>query len=112
MDFKELIEKLNKYCSENEIYDLEDIGGQMQQELDNVDFHYVTTVDRDEHRWYVLAENVYAVFIEGKNYYMGVWEVETLKSERMSISDCMCDIEFYEMEEYTTVSYRRKENKE
>lgn len=108
----ELIEKLNKYCSENDIYDLDDLSEELNAELEQVKFHYVGTVDRDEHRWYVLAENVYSVYMDGENYYIGVWEVETLKSEYMSVSDCMCEIEFYEMEEYTTVSYRIKENKQ
>lgn len=104
----ELIEKLNKYCSENEIYDIDDLSKKLWDELKEVGFKYVTTVDRYEHRWYVLAENVYSVIIDGEKHYLGVWEVDTLKSECMSVSDCECEIEFYEMEQFTTVSYRRK----
>lgn len=104
----ELIEKLNKYCSENEIYDIDDMSKELRDELKAVGFEYVTTVDRDEHRWYVLAENVYSVIVDGEKHYLGVMEVETLKSECMSVSDCECEIKFYEMEQYTTVSYRRK----
>lgn len=103
-----LIEKLNKYCSENEIYDIDDLSKKLWDELKEVGFKYVTTVDRDEHRWYVLAENVYSVIIDGEKHYLGVWEVDTLKSECMSVSDCECEIKFYEMEQFTTVSYRRK----
>lgn len=103
-----LIEKLNKYCSENEIYDIDDLSKKLWDELKDVGFKYVTTVDRYEHRWYVLAENVYSVIIDGEKHYLGVWEVDTLKSECMSVSDCECEIEFYEMEQFTTVSYRRK----
>ena len=69
---------------------------------------YVSCVGSDEHRWYVLGENVYKVTLDDKDYYVGVWEVETLKSEIMDISDCGNILKFYEMEQYTTVSYREK----
>lgn len=107
----ELIEKLNKYCSENNIYDIDDMSDEIWDELEQAKFQHVATVDHDEHRWYVLAENVYSVLIGGEKHYIGVWEVDTLKSECMSVEDCMCEIEFYEMEQFTTVSYRRKEKK-
>ena len=109
--FNELLEKLNKYCAKNDVYDLDYLSKELDNELNELkqyNFHYVATVDTDEHRWYVLAENVYEVCIDGIKYYIGVWEVETLKSEAMSVSDCGVKLRFYEMEEYTTVSYRRK----
>lgn len=106
--FNELLEKLNKYFAENNIYSLDDLDEELYNELEKYNFCYVTTVDTDEHRWYILDENVYEVCIDGIKYYIGVWEVETLKSEAMSVSDCGVKLRFYEMEEYTTVSYRRK----
>lgn len=102
--FNELLEKLNK-CG---IYSLDDLDEELDNELEKYNFRYVATVDTDEHRWYVRGENVYEVCIDGIKYYIGVWEVETLKSEEMTVSDCGIKLEFYEMEEYTTVSYRRK----
>lgn len=108
MTIKELIEKLNRYCTETKVYDLDDIGGDMWDELQKFDFRKITAVDSDEHRWYVLSLNVYGVTIDGSEFYMGVWEVETLKSECMSVSDCENMLKFFEMEEYTTVSYRPK----
>ena len=108
MTINELIAKMNQCVSENDNYNLEDILYELYDELEPLHFTYVTTINRNEYRWYILAENVYSVSIDGKKYYIGVWEVETLKSESMSVSDCECKLYFYEMEEYTTVSYQRK----
>ena len=105
---QELIELLNNYCTENKIGRVNDLDVEPSSELWKYELDYVKTVDTDEHRWYVLAEKVYRVCIDGKTYHLGTWEVETLKSEAMSVSDCGCVMKFYEMEEYTTVSYRRK----
>lgn len=102
----ELLEKLNR-CG---IYHLDDLSEKLYNELEQYNFRYVATVDTDEHRWYVLAENVYEVCIDGIKYYIGVWEVDILKSEAMTTSDCGVKLKFYEMEECTTVSYRRVNN--
>lgn len=114
MTITEFIEKLNRYCYENDVYSVDDFSydDELDDKLCSLRFSQVATVDTDEHRWYVLALNVYSVTIDGVKYFVGVWEVETLKSERMSVSDCENQLVFFEMEEYTTVSYRRKgENK-
>lgn len=108
MLIEELIEKLNHYCAENKVYDVEDISGDMWDELRQINFHSITTVDSDEHRWYVLGLGVYSVTIGGADFYIGTWEVETIKSEYMTVSDCGNLIKFFEMEQYTSVSYRRK----
>lgn len=103
-----LIERLNNYCAENKVGRVNDLDLELSSELGQYKLDYVKTVDTDEHRWYVLAENVYRLCVDGKTYYLGTWEVETLKSEAMRVSDCGHVMKFYEMEEYTTVSYRRK----
>ncbi len=108
MTIQELISKLNEYCKNNNIFDLDCIDGEMAEELEKLKFEYVTSVARDEHRWYVLCNSVYKVSIDDQTYYIGTWEVETIKSECMSVSDCGSILKFFEMEQYSTVSYRRK----
>lgn len=108
MTIHELINKLNTYCADNDICSIEDFGEDLYNELKQLQFHYIASADRDEHRWYILCNNVYEVLIGNKTYYIGTWEVETLKSESMSVSDCGHRLEFFEMEQYTTVSYRAK----
>lgn len=109
MTINELINKLNDYCKNYDICDIDNISKELYDELESLDFDFVQAVEYDEHRWYVLALNVYSVTIDGIKYYIGVWEVETIKSECMSISDCECKLKFFEMEQFTTVSYRIKE---
>lgn len=106
---KNLIEMLNNVCEENQIYDIDFLPEEIYEQLKEYDFKLVATLDRDEYRWHVLANNVYSVCIDGTMYFIGVWEVETLKSESMSISDCENILNFCEMEEFTTVSYRVKD---
>lgn len=109
MSIKEFVEKINAYCKEHGIYEVCDLENEdIYEDLQALNFHFITSVDSDEHRWYVLADNVYGVTIDGKDYYIGTWEVETLKSECMTVADCDCVLEFVEMEQYTTVSYRCK----
>lgn len=103
-----LIERLNNYCAENNVACMDDLSLELLSELGQYKLDYVTTVDVEENRWYALAEKVYRVCIDGKTYYLGVWEVAMLKSEAIMVSDCGHVMKFYEMEEYTTVSYRRK----
>lgn len=62
-----------------------------------------TGLDRDEHRWYVLSTNVYAVGEE----YVGVTVVESLKSESMDVDSCCNVIEMFLMREVKVVSYER-----
>lgn len=108
---KDLINRLNKYCAENAICDMEEdeFTEEFDEELESINFHYICSVDYDEHRWYRLSQNVYGVCIDGKNYYIGVWEVDRLYSEAMTVYDCDHQLFFFEMEEYTTASYRVKE---
>lgn len=110
MKINEFIEWLNRYCEDNEIYSTDSISDddRMEVELEKCRFEYITSVDSDEHRWYVLANNVYSVTLDGCKYYIGTWEVETIKSECMSVSDCEHILKFIEMEPYTTISYRKK----
>lgn len=102
MGIKEFIEKLNKYCEDEYIYDI--------YYLDNDVFNlnWISTTNRDEHRWYVLAENIYKVTLNEEDYYLGVWEVETIKSQEMNLRDCDNLLKFYEMEQYSTISYSYK----
>lgn len=107
MKIHELIEKLNACCKENNIYTVA-VDNEIWNILNKFKFDYVASVDREEHRWYVLALRVFKVVLDNETYYIGTWEAETLKNECMSISDCEHLLEFFEMEQYTTVSYRAK----
>lgn len=109
MTVQELIDMLNTYCIKNSICSVsEELYVEMEDLLKSINFEYVASVDHDEHRCYVLSEDVYKISIDGRTYYIGTWEVATLKSKSISVSDCRYYIEFFEMEPYTTVSYRRK----
>lgn len=109
LNIKEFIEKLNAHCEEEYIYSIDDIDNEYYKKL-----KWVAKLGTDEHRWYILEENVYEVNIDDVDYYLGVWEVGTLKSEAMSVSDCDVILEFYEMERYskTTYHYRVKADEE
>jgi hypothetical protein len=64
----------------------------------------VTTLDRDEHRWYVLGT---VVFTTGDEFF-GVRGPVSLKSESMEWADVGVKCEAYEMEQVPSVTYQRK----
>lgn len=105
---EEYINKLNKYCAEHDICDIEDTYEypELNELVDKLE--YIESIERDEHRWYVLALNAYKVSLDGADYFVGVWEVETLKSECMSVNDCGIKLDFFEMKEVITTTYRKK----
>lgn len=106
----EFIDVMNQYLHDEEVYSLDDTSIEIDNLLKDVNFKFITSVDSDEHRWYVLTKNVYSVEINGFEYYVGAWEVETIKSEAMTVSDCEYELTLVEMEKYPTYSYRDKKN--
>ena len=106
----EFIDVMNQYLHNEEVYSLDDVSIEIDNLLKDVNFKFITSVDSDEHRWYVLEKNVYSVEINADEYYVGVWEVETIKSEAMTVEDCEHELTFVEMEKYPTYSYRDKKN--
>jgi hypothetical protein len=58
----------------------------------------------DTHRWYETSTTV--VRING--IFMGVNYITNIFSESMDYEDCYHHLEFMEMEEYVTTSYRAK----
>lgn len=73
----------------------------------NIEF--VETLSTDEHRWYILEENVYKAKVNDEDYYFGVWEVGSLKSESMTAEDTYFEIEVFEVEKITKETFKRKE---
>ncbi len=59
-------------------------------------------LDPDEHRWYWISTTVYKV----GDWFMGVQGPSGLKSESMEWSDIGMEVQAFEMEEFTTVSWR------
>jgi len=78
-------------------------------EFPDVEWKHIAEVDRDEHRWYIVATLVY--MIDG--VLIGVAGPVSLKSESMGYEDIyMGGCEAFEMEAVESVTYRRKRNKE
>lgn len=75
------------------------------EDMDNMDgVTEVETLNRDEHRWYVLGTVVFKVGDE----YFGVRGPVGLKSESMGYDDVGFKCEAFEMERIPSVTYRRK----
>ena len=68
------------------------------------DAEEVATVDRDEHRWYVIGTVVYKL----GDAFFGVCGPISLKSESMGFDDVEVGCTAFEMEAIPSVSYRRK----
>jgi hypothetical protein len=63
-------------------------------------------IDVDTHRWYETSITV----LQLNESFMGVRFITNMFSESQDYEDCYHHLEFYEMEEYTTIAYRAKKN--
>lgn len=106
---KELIEKLNGLK-------ITQVSGDWQENIpDDIWKEYFDgknlkeiawNLDTDTHRWYETSTTVF----EFGGVYMGVNYITNMFSESQDYEDCYHTIEFMEMEEYVTTSYRAKNN--
>lgn len=116
MTIQELISELNAYCEKNNIYSVDqlmnaedyDLHDEWGEKLKELGFQQIAITDHDEHRWYVLGLYVYRVIINAETYYIGTWDVETVKSEQMTGLDCENLVQFFEMEQCLKVTYIAK----
>ena len=76
-------------------------------EIDFTDVTKITTIDLDEHRWYVVGTIVYKI----DNEFFGVRGPISLKSEEMDYCDVGMICEAFEMQEVPTVTYIKKKPK-
>lgn len=93
---KELVDQINA-AKINSPHYMDDI-------IDMDDIKEVTTIDRDEHRWYVMGTVVFQI---GEEFF-GVHGPVSRKSEDMSYSDIRVDCVAFEMVAVPSVTYRAK----
>ena len=77
----------------------------LEDDFPHVEWKSIATLGHDEHRWYVIATEVYKV----GGTFIGVSGLVSLKSESMSWSDADVMCEAFEMEEVQSVTYKKKE---
>ena len=61
-------------------------------------------LDVDKRRWYETSISVYAI----ADGIFGVRKVSDLSSEQMTVGDVYRTLEFFEMEEVKTITYKKK----
>lgn len=96
MKAKDLIEQINS-AGIHSVHWVED-------EIDLDGITEITTIDRDERRWYTIATLVFQT-VDG---YVGVRGPVSLKSENMGFDDTGVTCEAFEMEQVPSVTYKRK----
>lgn len=102
----EFIEKLKEEVKN--YYRMDDLLDEHYEEERYKDIDFVETLSTDEHRWYILEENVYRVKINNEDYYFGIIEVGSLKSEGMCACDTGVTMELFEVEKIVKETFRRK----
>jgi len=76
----------------------------LEDEIDLCGAKEITIVNRDEHRWYWVGTMVFKI---GEEFF-GVRGPTSLKSESMGFDDTGIKCEAFLMEEFQTVTYKRK----
>lgn len=102
----EFIEKLKEEVKK--FYRMEDLLDEHYEEEKYKNIEFVETLSTDEHRWYILEENVYKIKIDEEDYYFGILEVGSLKSEAMTASDTGVTMELFEVEKIVKETFKRK----
>lgn len=102
----EFIEKLKEEVKK--YFRMDDLLDEHYGEEGYKDIRFVETLSTDEHRWYILEENVYKIKIDNKDYFFGIWEVGSLKSEAMTAEDTGCKMEMFEVEKIVRETFKRK----
>lgn len=104
---KEFLEKLqNRLKSELEGYADMDYITEECEEFSNIEF--VETIGTDEHRWYILNDNVYKVNLEGEDYFFGANEVGSIKDECADLTDICHETKLFEVDKIVKETFKRK----
>lgn len=72
-----------------------------------LEIRFIDNIGIDEHRWYIIEDNVYEFEKDGKVLgSLAISEIGTLKSECMGVSDCDYAIKAFNVEEIIKKTYR------
>lgn len=58
---------------------------------------FIEEIGSDEHRWFIIGDNVYKITLDGEDIYFGISEVISLKSEAMTYEDTGFDLELFKV---------------
>lgn len=103
-DIKKVIDELNKLELIQKDFDLdenlpEDVYKKYFEDKKPIE----EGLDVDKHRWY---ETSVQVFQFGDSF-LGVRSITDLKGESSCVEDCFVTIDFFEMEEVKTITYKK-----
>lgn len=80
-------------------------------EFEDIDFKYIETIGTDEHRWYIISDNVYEIYKDNMLLgHLAISEVTTIKSETSSYSDLFIDVKAHNVEKIVKESFKLKED--
>lgn len=82
------------YTMEDLIYNNEQLG-----------IEFVEQIGSDEHRWFIVGDNVYKINLDGEDIYFGISEVVSLKSEQMTYGDTNFDLELFKVKPVTKKTF-------
>ena len=82
-------------------YSMEDLIDDNEQ----LGIEFVEQIGSDEHRWFIVGDNVYKINLDGEDIYFGISEVVSLKSEMMTYEDAGCDLELFKVKPVTKKTF-------
>lgn len=85
-------------------YSMEDLIDDNEQ----LDIEFVEQIGSDEHRWFIVGDNVYKINLDGEDIYFGISEVVGLKSEMMTYGDTDFDLELFKVQPVTKKTFERE----
>lgn len=82
-------------------YSMEDLIDDNEQ----LGIEFVEQIGSDEHRWFIVGDNVYKINLDGEDIYFGISEVVCLKGEMMTYEDTGYDLELFKVKPVTKKTF-------
>lgn len=82
-------------------YSMEDLIDDNEQ----LGIEFVEQIGSDEHRWFIVGDNVYKINLDGEDIYFGISEVVGWKSEMITYEDTGYDLELFKVKPVTKKTF-------
>ncbi len=70
---------------------------------------FIEEIGSDEHRWFIIGDNIYKIVLDGEDIYFGISEVISLKSEMMTYEDTGFGLELFKVRPVIKETFEREE---
>ena len=79
------------------------------EDNEQLGIEFIEEIGSDEHRWFIIGDNIYKIVLDGEDIYFGISEVISLKSEMMTYEDTGFGLELFKVRPVIKETFEREE---